>query len=185
MGNFEVREDRPQYAAVPQPLIEAVRSRSLPYSALGLYAVLDSFRNRRTRVAYPGLRRLHEGTGLAVRTLRRLLGCLEAVGFIRIEKPTDPSHPQVYYLLYSPEPRLPDVRDRVAESDTRRVAPRGSIPDTSCEHSLLPIPSESEPREPSSPTAIPKKAKWRMTDEEWRRLAQEDNEMAVKGGVKT
>jgi hypothetical protein len=39
---------------------------------------------------------------------------------------------------------------------------------------LLPIPSESEPREPSSPTAIPKKAKWRMTDEEWRRLAQED-----------
>lgn len=170
--SFVVREDRPQYSAVPQPLIEAVRSRSLPYAALGLYAVLDSFRNRRTKVAYPGLRRLHEGTGLAIRTLRRLLACLEAGGFIRIEKPADPSQPQVYYLLYAPEPRPPAGRGRVAESDTRRVAPRGSIPGTTCGTSLLPIPSESEPVEPSPALAgvggrAGGKPRWAMTPEEW------------------
>jgi hypothetical protein len=146
--DFEITAStRQQYSQTPVPLADALRQRAVSFSAYGLYGLLDSFRDRQTKTARVGYRRLRDDTGLAFDTLAKLVGELEAAGFLRIIHPTDPSQPNTYDLLYAPGPRLPVAvgaqSGRVPATGTRtkpgpdafqtgprRVPPTGTIPES-------------------------------------------------------
>ena len=103
MPGFDVVEDRPQYAAVPFPLIEAMIRREIGFASVALYAALDRYRNRKTKACWVGLRTLAQEVGLGITTVHRLLHALASAGYLRIEE-ADAQHGgrHTYYLLYAP-----------------------------------------------------------------------------------
>lgn len=100
-----VSKDRPQYASVPSPLIDALRERRISYPAVALYAALDLYRNRKTGDCYPGLRTLAADLGIGLGTASRLMRALVAGGFVRVQDPVKPRDPTRYTLVFGPGSR--------------------------------------------------------------------------------
>ncbi len=97
-----ISEERPQYAAVPYPIIEAMHAGTISHSAVCFYVALDYYRNRKTQSCWPGYRALARDLHLSVGTVHALTAkCVEA-GFIRLDKPDNKRLPTVFVLLYSP-----------------------------------------------------------------------------------
>lgn len=125
-----VTDDRPQYAHVPFPLIKSMRDGFVSYSAVALYASLDAYRDRQTQSCFPSYRTLARDLGLGIATVHRLIRELVLAGFVRIDRPDNPSRPVVFVLLFSPPPRGRSVpkSERAFRSRSASLPVRG--PDT-------------------------------------------------------
>lgn len=103
MAAFKVHEDRPTYVQIPTPILNAVRERKLPLAAIGLYSMIDSYRNRKHGRCDPCLATLAADSGLSVPTIRKLNSALVDGKFMRIEEGRKPREAQRYILMYSPD----------------------------------------------------------------------------------
>jgi len=147
---FVVSEDRPTYSQVPTPIIQAVREGKLPIVAIGYYAVLDSYRNRKNGRCDPGLVELRDATDLSIPTIRKINAALVGAGFMRIEPGKGPRDSQKYILMYSPQWTTRGHVDSTANNLHAESGVTGSSRETSRETSREKA-SSTELSEPSEP----------------------------------
>lgn len=140
---------RGQFVLVPLPVIEAVKAGAISHRALALYVMLDQYRNRQTRKAWPGLRTLSSDLRMSINTVMKMRDELVDAELIRVTVPDDRAMPHIYDILYGPEPKVLAVVDGVSKTETRITDPCLSSRLTSDGPDLIPCLSQGE-TEPSS-----------------------------------
>lgn len=111
-----------RFVLIPEPVLEAYKAGVISEGAFVLYAILDQYRDRRTKKAWPGLRRLSTETRRAINTVMKRRDELAAAGLIRVTVPDDRTMPLIYDLLYGPEPGAQSGGGRVSKPETRAVS---------------------------------------------------------------
>lgn len=159
---FVVDADSPPYVSIPVPVLKAFTDRHISANAVVLYAVLDSYRNRKTKECWPGLRGLSVDSGFSITTIRKLLEDLKREKFLTITASNSFRHPQVYKLLCAPSWKLPSVAETgtvpAVQCDSSRTSSRTSSCTSLSNTQPLDLSDPREPRgelRPATPTAPP------------------------------